>query len=191
MQNTSEKEQEDHFMQFEGSKTQANLMAAFAGESQARNKYTFYAQKAREDGYEQIGAIFQETADNEKEHARLWFQALNGGVPGTLENLQDAADGEHYEWNQMYKEFAATAREEGFNDIATAFDFVGKVEKEHEERYQKLRQNLEQGMVFQRDGVTLWMCRNCGYIHSGPTAPMVCPTCKKPQAFFEIKPENY
>lgn len=178
-------------MEFEGSKTQANLMAAFAGESQARNKYTFYADKAREDGYQQIGAIFEETANNEKEHARLWFQALHGGVPGTLDNLKDGADGEHYEWSEMYKEFAEVARQEGFKDIAATFELVGRIEKDHEERYQKLIHNLEQGMVFKRDGLTLWLCRNCGYIHSGPVAPTICPACKKPQAFYEIKPENY
>ncbi len=179
-------------MDFKASKTYANLMTAFAGESQARNKYTYYASKAKKEGYEQIAALFTETADNEKEHAKLWFKWLHDGeVPGTIENLKDAAAGEHYEWEEMYKQFADEAKEEGYTELAALFQMVGKIEKEHEERYQKLLANIEDGVVFKRDGVMVWKCRNCGHIHVGPAAPALCPTCKHPQAYFEIKAENY
>ena len=179
-------------MELKGSKTEKNLMAAFAGESQARNKYTYYASKAKKDGYEQIAAIFEETALNEKEHAKLWFKLLHGGdVPGTLENLKDAAAGENYEWTDMYAGFAETAKEEGFNDIAYLFEEVGKIEKEHEERYKKLIENVENGLVFSKDGDRIWKCRNCGHIVIGKKAPEICPVCKHPQSYFEIKAENY
>lgn len=179
-------------MDFETSKTYANLMTAFSGESQARNKYTYYASQAKKDGYQQIGAIFEETADNEKEHAKLWFKLLHGNkVPDTVDNLKDAVAGEHYEWVEMYKEFAETAKEEGFRDIADMFQRIASVEKEHEERYQKLLDNIEKGIVFKRDGVVLWRCRNCGYIHAATSAPEICPACKHPKAFFELKSENY
>ena len=179
-------------MELKGSKTEQNLMAAFAGESQARNKYTYYASKAKKEGYEQIAAIFTETADNEKEHAKMWFKLLhNGSVPSTAENLLDAANGENYEWTDMYKEFAKTAREEGFEEIAIMFDGVAKVEKEHEERYLKLLKNIQDGKVFKKDAPTLWKCANCGHIHSGDEAPLLCPVCKHPQAYFEVKAENY
>ncbi len=179
-------------MDFKTSKTYANLMTAFAGESQARNKYTYYASKAKKEGYEQIAALFTETADNEKEHAKLWFKWLHDGeVPGTIENLKDAAAGEHYEWEEMYKQFADEAKEEGYTELAALFNMVGKIEKEHEERYQKLLANIEEGIVFKRDGVAVWKCRNCGHIHVGPAAPQLCPTCKHPQAYFELKAENY
>ena len=165
-------------MEFKGSRTQANLMAAFAGESQARNKYTYYASKAKKDGYEQIAAIFTETADNEKEHAKIWFKELHdGAVPSTIDNLRDAAAGENYEWTEMYKEFAEVAREEGFDRIASLFEMVGKIEKEHEERYNTLLKNLEEGIVFERSEEVVWVCRNCGHIHVGKSAPKVCPTC--------------
>lgn len=177
---------------YKGTKTEQNLMAAFAGESQARNKYTYFASKAKKEGYEQIAAIFQETADNEKEHAKLWFKELNGGeISSTLENLNAAADGENYEWTDMYDEFAKTAREEGFERLAVLFEAVGKIEKEHEERYRKLIENIEGGLVFSRDGDRIWKCRNCGHIVVGKQAPEVCPVCKHPQAYFEIKEENY
>ncbi len=179
-------------MELKGSRTEANLMAAFAGESQARNKYTYYASKAKKDGYEQIAAIFQETADNEKEHAKLWFKLLHGGdIPTTLENLKDAAAGENYEWTDMYAGFAKTAKEEGFDRIAYLFEAVGKIEKEHEERYNKLIENVEDGLVFSRDGDKIWKCRNCGHICIGKEAPNICPVCEHTQAFFEIKAENY
>lgn len=179
-------------MEFKGSRTEANLMAAFAGESQARNKYTYYASQARKDGYEQIAAIFEETAANEKEHAKLWFKALHdGGIPSTLENLKDAAAGENYEWTDMYKKFAEEAEEEGFKELAAAFKMVAKIEKSHEERYLKLVENLEKGIVFAKTGEVVWLCRNCGHLHVGKTAPQVCPVCKHPQSFFEIKAENY
>ena len=179
-------------MELKGSKTEANLMAAFAGESQARNKYTYYASKAKKDGYEQIAAIFEETANNEKEHAKMWFKELHGGsVPNTLENLNDAADGENYEWTDMYDEFAKTAREEGFDRIANLFEGVAKIEKEHEERYRKLIANIEGGLVFSKDGDKIWQCRNCGHIAIGKEAPKVCPVCAHPQSYFEIKSENY
>lgn len=179
-------------MEFNGSKTQANLMAAFAGESQARNKYTYYASKAKKEGYEQIAAIFTATADNEKEHAKIWFKQLHDGeIPDTLTNLEDAADGEKYEWTEMYRDFAETAKEEGFTEIATLFKLVGDIEKEHEERYRKLLENLQEGIVFERTNEVVWICRNCGHIHVGKAAPKVCPTCKHPQAYFEIQATNY
>ena len=179
-------------MELKGSKTEQNLMTAFAGESQARNKYTYFASKARKEGYEQIAAIFEETANNEKEHAKLWFKALNGGeVPSTLDNLNAAADGENYEWTDMYAEFAKTAKEEGFNELAFLFESVGKIEKEHEERYRKLIKNIEEGLVFSSDGDTIWVCRNCGHVVIGKKAPAVCPVCKHPESFFERKATNY
>ena len=175
-----------------GTKTEANLMAAFAGESQARNKYTYYASKAKKEGYEQIAAIFEETALNEKEHAKIWFKLLHGGnVPSTVENLQDAADGENYEWTDMYEGFAKEAREEGFDHIAYLFEEVGKIEKEHEERYLKLLDNIKGDLVFSKDGDKIWKCRNCGHIVIGKEAPEVCPVCAHPKAYFEIKAENY
>lgn len=167
-------------------------MAAFAGESQARNKYTYYASKAKKEGYEQIAAIFTATADNEKEHAKIWFKQLHDGeVPGTLENLKDAAAGENYEWTEMYREFAEVAQQEGFTQIASLFKLVGAIEKEHEERYNKLLQNLQDGIVFERTNEVVWVCRNCGHIHVGKAAPSVCPTCNHPQAYFEIQASNY
>ena len=179
-------------MELKGSKTEQNLMTAFAGESQARNKYTFFASQAKKDGYEQIAAIFQETADNEKEHAQLWFKLLNGGTIGsTEENLKAAAAGENYEWTDMYAEFAKTAKEEGFTRIAYLFEEVGKIEKEHEERYLKLLENVKEGKVFEAGEVKIWKCRNCGHIVVGTSAPEVCPVCNHPKAFFEIKAENY
>ena len=179
-------------MELKGSKTEQNLMTAFAGESQARNKYTFFASQAKKDGYEQKAAIFQETADNEKEHAKLWFKLLNGGSIGsTEENLKAAADGENYEWTDMYAEFAKTAKEEGFARIAYLFEEVGKIEKEHEERYLKLLENVKEGKVFEAGEVKIWKCRNCGHIVVGTSAPEVCPVCNHPKAFFEIKAENY
>ena len=179
-------------MELKGSKTEQNLMTAFAGESQARNKYTFFASQAKKDGYEQIAAIFQETADNEKEHAKLWFKLLNGGTIGsTEENLKAAAAGENYDWTDMYAEFAKTAKEEGFARIAYLFEEVGKIEKEHEERYLKLLENVKEGKVFEAGKVKIWKCRNCGHIVVGTSAPEVCPVCNHPKAFFEIKAENY
>ncbi len=179
-------------MEFKGSRTEANLMAAFAGESQARNKYTFYAAKAKEDGYEQIADIFTETANNEKEHAEIWFKFIHGGsIPETTENLVDAAAGEKFEWTEMYKEFEQVATEEGFTQIAALFKLVGGIEKEHEERFRTLHENLENGIVFERTNEVVWICRNCGYIHTGKTAPKVCPVCTHPQSYFEIKAENY
>ncbi len=179
-------------MDLKGSKTEANLMAAFAGESQARNKYTYYASKAKKEGYEQIAAIFTETADNEKEHAKMWFKLLHdGSVPDTMTNLKDAAEGENYEWTDMYASFAETAREEGFTRIAYLFEAVGKIEKEHEERYKKLLANIEEGKVFEYGDVKVWKCRNCGHIHVALKAPEVCPVCDHPKAYFELKAENY
>ena len=175
-----------------GTKTEANLMAAFAGESQARNKYTYYASKAKKDGYVQIANIFEETAANEKEHAKIWFKLLHdGAVPDNMTNLKDAAEGENYEWTDMYAQFAKEAREEGFEDIAVLFDEVGKIEKEHEERYRKLIANIEGGLVFSRDGDCIWQCSNCGHIVVGQKAPEVCPVCNHPQAYFQLKAENY
>ena len=179
-------------MELKGSKTEQNLMTAFAGESQARNKYTYFASKAKKEGYEQIAAIFQETADNEKEHAKMWFKLLNGGEIGTTaENLNAAADGENYEWTDMYAEFAKIAKEEGFDHIAYLFEEVGKIEKEHEERYLKLLENVKDGKVFEAGEVKIWQCRNCGHIVVGTKAPEVCPVCSHPKAYFEIKAENY
>ena len=179
-------------MELKGSKTEKNLWTAFAGESQARNKYTYYASKARKDGYVQIANIFEETAGNEKEHAKLWFKYLKGGeIPDTIANLKDAADGENYEWTDMYAQMAKEAREEGFNEIARKFEMVAKIEKEHEERYRKLLKNVEEGLVFSRDGDTIWQCSNCGHIIIGKKAPAVCPVCNHAQSYFEIKKENY
>lgn len=179
-------------MELKGSKTEANLLAAFAGESQARNKYTFYASKAKKEGFEQIAAIFEETASNEKEHAKLWFKYLHGGEIGaTAENLDDAAAGEHYEWTDMYKHFAEVADEEGFKEIAATMRMIATVEKSHEERYRKLAQNLQEDAVFKAGEETVWVCRNCGYIYIGKNAPSVCPACKHPQSFFERKAANY
>ena len=179
-------------MELKGSKTEQNLMAAFAGESQARNKYTYFASKAKKEGYEQIAALFTETAENEKEHAKIWFKLLNGGeIDTTANNLKAAAEGENYEWTDMYAGFAETAREEGFTKIAYLFEEVGKIEKEHEERYRKLLANVEDGLVFSRDGDKIWKCRNCGHIHIGKEAPKVCPVCEHAQSYFEIKAENY
>lgn len=175
-----------------GTKTEANLRAAFAGESQARNKYTYYASKAKKDGYVQIANIFEETAANEKEHAKIWFKLLHdGAVPDTITNLKDAADGENYEWTDMYAGFAEDARAEGFDEIAQLFEEVGKIEKEHEERYRKLLANIENGLVFSRDGDCIWQCSNCGHIVVGKKAPEVCPVCNHPQAYFQLKAENY
>ena len=166
-------------------------MEAFAGESQARNKYTYFASKAKKEGYEQIAAIFQDPADNEKEHAKIWFKLLNDGVPSTKENLKAAAAGENYEWTDMYDRFAKEAAEEGFDNIAKLFEGVAKIEKEHEERYKKLLENLENGLVFSKDGDKIWKCRNCGHICIGKEAPEVCPVCAHPKAYFEVKAENY
>ena len=179
-------------MEFKGSRTEANLMAAFAGESQARNKYDYYASQAKKDGYVQIAAIFEETAKNEKEHAKMWFKLLHGGkVPTTTVNLNDAADGENFEWTDMYRKFAEEARAEGFEDIARQFEGVAAIEKEHEERYRKLLSNIEGGLVFSREGDMIWQCSNCGHIHIGKQAPEVCPVCNHPQSYFQIKAENY
>ena len=179
-------------MELKGSKTEQNLMAAFAGESQARNKYTYFASKAKKEGYEQIAAIFEETANNEKEHAKMWFKELHGGaVPSTLENLLAAAEGENYEWTDMYAEFAKTAEDEGFTRIAYLFNEVAKIEKEHEERYRKLRENIENGVVFEKKEQTMWICRNCGHVHYGEKAPQVCPVCAHPQSYFEVRATNY
>ena len=175
-----------------GTKTAANLAAAFAGESQAHTKYLYYASKAKKDGYVQIANLFEETARNEKEHAKIWFKLLHGnGIPSTIENLKDAAEGENYEWTDMYREFAETAREEGFEAIAKLFDGVGAIEKEHEERYRKLLANIEGGLVFSRDGDQVWQCGNCGHIVIGRQAPKICPVCTHPQAYFMILAQNY
>lgn len=179
-------------MKLKGSKTEANLLAAFAGESQARNKYTYFASRAKKDGYEQIAAIFEETANNEKEHAKLWFKELNeGNVPDTITNLKEAAAGENYEWTEMYAGFARTAKEEGFERIAEMFEGVLKIEKDHELRYNKLIENITAGKVFKKDTRNAWICRNCGHVHYGDTAPKVCPVCSHPESYFEIKAENY
>lgn len=175
-----------------GTKTEKNLMDAFAGESQARNKYSYYASKARKDGYEQIAAIFEETANNEKEHAKLWFKLLHGGeVPDTMANLRDAAEGENYEWTDMYERMAIEAEEEGFSAIAKKFRAVATIERHHEERYRRLLQNIEEGIVFSRDGDRVWVCRNCGHIVIGSKAPAACPVCAHPQSFFELRADNY
>lgn len=179
-------------MDIKGTKTEANLMSAFAGESQARNKYTYYASKARKEGYEQVGNLFQETADNEKEHAKIWFKLLhNDDVPSTIDNLKDAANGENFEWTDMYAKFAKEARDEGFTQIANLFEQVGKIEKEHEERYLALLKNIEDGIVFEKDNVSIWKCLNCGHIHVGNKAPTMCPVCKHPQSYFELQSKNY
>jgi len=176
--------------ELKGSKTEQNLRDAFSGESQARVKYSFYASVAKKEGYEQIGAFFQETSDNEKEHAELWYKHL-GLLNDTKANLIDAAEGENYEWTTMYKEFAETAKQEGFLEIADQFERVASVEKHHEERYKRLLANLEEDIVFNRDGKTMWICRNCGYIHEGDAAPEICPACRHPQSYFQLYVENY
>ncbi len=179
-------------MELKGSKTEKNLMEAFAGESQARNKYTYFASKAKKDGYEQIAAIFLETAENEKEHAKMWFKLLEGGdIKSTTDNLKEAIAGENFEWTDMYERFAKEAKEEGFNRIAYLFEEVGKIEKEHEERYRKLLENVDGDLVFSKDGDRIWKCRNCGHIVVGKKAPEVCPVCNHPKSYFEIKAENY
>ncbi len=178
-------------MELKGSKTEQNLMTAFAGESEATNKYAYYASKAKKDGYQQIAAIFEETSMNEREHAKMWYKLLHGGIGTTAENLKLAAEGENYEWTDMYATFAKEAREEGFDYIARLFEGVAKVEKEHEARYLKLLENVQGGLVFSRDGDMIWQCRNCGHIEIGKTAPEVCPVCAHPQSYFQIKAENY
>jgi rubrerythrin len=178
-------------MELKGSKTEQNLKTAFAGESQARNKYTYYASVAKKAGYEQIRKIFEETANNEKEHAKIWFKLFMGGMPDIKAALADAAAGEHYEWTDMYAGFAKTAKAEGFDKIATLFTEVGKIEKEHEERYRALAANIESGKVFKREGDKVWICGNCGHIHIGPTAPEKCPVCDHPKAYFELRAVNY
>ena len=179
-------------MELKGSKTEQNLLTAFAGESQARNKYSYFASKAKKDGYEQIAAIFEETANNEKEHAKMWFKHLHGGaVPSTEENLLAAATGENYEWTEMYKEFARVAREEGFVDIANQFEGVAKIEAEHEKRYRALLENVKEKKCFVKKEVKVWVCRNCGHRHVGKQAPEVCPVCAHPQAYFEVEANNY
>ncbi len=179
-------------MELKGTKTEKNLQAAFAGESQAHTKYQYYASKAKKDGYVQIGTLFEETARNEKEHAKIWFKFLHGGaVPATTENLKDAAAGENFEWTDMYATFAREAREEGFDEIARLFDAVGAIEKVHEERYRKLLDNIEKEVVFSRDGDAIWECSNCGHIVVGPKAPEKCPVCNHPQSYFMLKATNY
>ena len=178
-------------MELKGSRTEANLMAAYAGESQARVKYEYYASKAKKDGYVQIGDLFMETSNNEKEHAKLWFKLLHGGMPETAANLADAATGENYEWTDMYAEFAKVAREEGFEYIAKQFEGVAAIEKTHEERYRKLLANIEGGLVFSREGDMIWECGNCGHLHFGKAAPEVCPVCAHPQSYFKLRAENY
>jgi rubrerythrin len=176
----------------QGSQTEKNLWAAFAGESQARNKYTYYASKAKKDGYEQIAAAFSESAENEKEHAKIWFKILHDNkIPDTVVNLKDAASGENEEWMSMYPSFAKTAEEEGFASVAALFRMVGAIEKHHEERYRKLLGNIEKSLVFSRDGDQVWVCRNCGHVHIGKAAPELCPVCSHPQAYFEVKADNY
>ena len=177
--------------ELKGSQTEKNLETAFSGESQARNKYTYFASKARKDGYEQIAAIFEETADNEKEHAKLWFKLLHGGIGSTADNLKAAADGENYEWTDMYAGFAKTAKAEGFDAIAKMFEGVAAIEKTHEERYRKLLKNVQDGLVFSKDGDAIWQCRNCGHICVGKKAPDVCPVCGHPQSYFQVRSENY
>ena len=178
-------------MELKGSKTETNLLAAFEGASEARNKYTYFASKAKKDGYVQIAKIFEETANNEKEHAKIWFKLLNGGIGSTEENLKAAAAGENYEWTDMYATFAKEAREEGFDDIARLFEQVAEIEKEHEARYLKLLANVENGLVFSKDGDTVWQCSNCGHVVIVKKAPEICPVCAHPQAYFEVKAENY
>ena len=176
---------------YAGTQTEKNLEAAFAGESMARNKYTYYASKAKKEGYEQIAALFLKTAENEKEHAKLWFKELHDGMPGTSTNLQDAADGENYEWTDMYDNFAKTAEAEGFHALAAKFRMVGAIEKHHEERYRALLKNVETAQVFEKSEVKVWECRNCGHIVVGTKAPKMCPTCEHAQAYFEVNAENY
>ena len=188
--NDSDKEKRK-MADLKGTKTEANLQAAFAGESQARNKYTYFASKAKKDGYVQIAAIFEETANNEKEHAKLWYKLLHGGIGSTEENLKAAADGENFEWTDMYQTFAKEAREEGFEEIAKLFEGVGAIEKEHEERYRQLLANIEGDVVFSKEGDVVWQCANCGHICVGRKAPEVCPVCAHPQAYFQVKAENY
>jgi len=178
-------------MELKGSKTEANLMTAFAGESQARNKYTYFASQAKKEGFQQIAEFFELTANNEKEHAKIWFKLLNDGIGDTMANLKAAAEGENYEWTDMYATFAKEAKEEGFDKIAYLFEAVAKIEKEHEERYLKLLKNIEEGKVFNSEGKVAWICRNCGHVHYGENAPELCPVCAHPKAFFEIKAENY
>lgn len=178
-------------MELKGSRTEQNLMAAFAGESQATNKYTYYASKAKKEGYVQISNYFEKTAANEREHAKLWFKALHGGMPSTVENLKDAAAGENYEWTEMYKEFAEVAREEGFEDIAAQMEGVAAIEKHHEERYRKLLGNIEGNIVFAKDDVVVWECLNCGHLHVGKEAPEVCPVCDHPRAYFALEANDY
>ena len=179
-------------MELKGSRTEENLRKAFAGESEARNKYSYFASKAKKDGYEQIAALFEETANNEKEHAKMWFKELNGGeIPSTKENLLSAAEGENYEWTSMYEEFAKTAEEEGFKALAIKFRQVAEIEKHHEERYRKLLKNIEDEVVFSKEGESIWICRNCGHVVVGKKAPEVCPVCAHPKSFFEIKANNY
>ena len=179
-------------MELKGSRTEKNLEAAFAGESMARNKYTYYASKAKKDGYEQIAALFEETANNEKEHAKMWFKELHdGAVPSTKENLLDAAEGENYEWTDMYEEFAKVAEEEGFKALAIKFRQVGEIERHHEERFRKLLKNIEDEVVFSKDDDKIWICRNCGHVVVGKKAPEVCPVCAHPKSYFELKAENY
>ncbi len=178
-------------MELKGSRTEQNLMAAFAGESQARNKYTYFASKAKKEGYVQIAAIFEETAKNEMEHAKIWYKLLHDGVGTTAENLLDAAQGENYEWTDMYATFAKEAKEEGFDRIAYLFEAVGRIEKEHEERYRKLLERVNGEVVFSRDGEAIWQCSNCGHIHIGKKAPEMCPVCEHPKAYFQVKAENY
>ena len=177
-------------MDLKGSRTESNLWKAFAGESEARNKYTYFASKAKKDGFVQLSKLFEETANNEKEHAKIWFKLL-GGIGTTEENLLSAAEGENYEWTDMYAEFAKVAREEGFDDIAALFEGVAQIEKEHEERYRKLLANIEGGLVFSREGDMIWECSNCGHIHIGKEAPEVCPVCAHPKAHFQLKANNY
>ncbi|MGN0626602.1 MAG: rubrerythrin [Oscillospiraceae bacterium] len=183
-------EKGENKMELKGSKTEQNLMTAFAGESQARNKYTYFASKAKKEGYEQIAKLFLETAENEKEHAKIWFKYL-GGIGTTAENLLAAAEGENYEWTDMYATFAKEAREEGFEEIALRFEGVGKIEAEHEERYRKLLANVENGEVFKKGSIVIWKCANCGHIHVGESAPVVCPVCSHPQSYFEVQAKNY
>lgn len=179
-------------LNLKGTKTEANLLAAFAGESQARNKYSYYASKAKKEGYVQIANLFEETAGNEKEHAKIWFKLLHGGeVPDTITNLKDAAEGENYEWTEMYAEFAKVAKEEGFTKIAYLFEAVGKIEKSHEERYIKLLENVNNGKVFEDSDDCVWICTNCGHLHIGKNPPEVCPVCVHPKAYFERRAENY
>ena len=179
-------------MELKGSKTEANLMTAFAGESQARNKYSYYASQAKKDGYEQIASIFEETANNEKEHAKIWFKQLNGGsIPSTIDNLKDAASGENYEWSDMYKGFAEVAREEGFDQIAFLFEKVGEIEKHHEERFLTLVQSIEDDSVYHKDQEVIWICRNCGHVYYGKDALKVCPVCNHPESYMELKATNY